>query len=132
MGFVLDNKNTVRLVTLEHTIATHPKLLMGSGPKEAFRLEKPVRLLYTPQEWVAFYYGVKAGEFQDFSAATGDTLVRDSKDPEGPVLVLSKDTIQPFFDAIEDGKYDLPSAQEASIAASFSKIRNTALPAIPD
>lgn len=117
VGFVPGSNNTVRLVTLEHDLVTLPRLI-HNGTVERFKIEgKPIRHIYTPEEWVMFYYGVKAGEFNDQIA--GEILIRDSKDPDGSTFVLSKDIARAFFDSIDAGKYDLPQNQEASIAAFF-------------
>jgi hypothetical protein len=73
------------------------------------RQTQPVALRYTVKEWEAFVYGVKDGEFDDYASGPASDLVpvRDSKDPDGPVLVFSANQMKPFFRAIKTGKYDI-------------------------
>lgn len=72
-----------------------------------------VALRYTTAEWDAFIQGVRAGEFEDYAAGPRTDLIpmRDSKDPEGPILIFTAVQMKPFFDAIRAGKYDLASKQ---------------------
>ncbi len=68
-----------------------------------------ITLRYTRAEWDAFIQGVRAGEFDVYTSGPHSDLIpmRDSKDPEGPILVFTAVQMKPFFDAIHSGKYDL-------------------------
>lgn len=73
---------------------------------------KPIALRYTEKEWETFIQGVKDGEFDDFtsSSAQRHVPIRDSKDPDGPILVFTPLQIAAFFAAIKHGKYDLTAS----------------------
>lgn len=65
-------------------------------------------LRYTVEEWQAFIGGVTDGEFDDMTRSDDkQILLRDSKDPEGPILVFSPLQMNRFFAAIRSGKYNL-------------------------
>lgn len=69
---------------------------------------EPVTLFYTSGEWRAFVNGVKTGEFDDLVAGKTSDLVpiRDSKDPDGPMLAFTVEHMRSLFSAIRSGKYD--------------------------
>ena len=117
IGFVPGRNDTVRIVTVEHDVATHDIFITERG-KRTFPIDPPLQLLYTPDEWFAFSSGVKAGEFDYLQGHEID--LQDSKEFDGPILVISSTAVGPFFDAIKSGKYDLPPEQEASLAALSS------------
>lgn len=75
--------------------------VLESGPK--------VTLRYTTEEWRAFTSGVHDGEFDVYTSGQPSDLIplRDSKDPDGPVLVFSVAQMASFLRAVRLGKYDL-------------------------
>lgn len=78
------------------------KKLISEYPKDA-------SLIYSEKEWLAFLNGAKHDEFDSIvnGDATDSYLIRDSKDPEGPVLVFNKLQMTRFIRAVKKGKYDI-------------------------
>jgi hypothetical protein len=126
VGFVRDRNGNVRLVTLDHNIILDPEIKAFNGPV-ANRADEPVRLRYTPEEWVAFYSGVKDGEFQDLYDNPYQNLLKDSKQTDGPIFVILSQNWRPWMDAIQSGKYDVPKGQEESILDKFEKNKDQQL-----
>lgn len=74
------------------------------------RHTRPVRLVYTVPEWDAFLRGVRNHEFDDLleGSARDYMPLRDSKDPDGPVLLFMVAQMRSFFSALLQAKYNLP------------------------
>lgn len=53
--------------------------------------------------WRKASYSAGNGECVEVASALGQVSVRDSKDPEGPVLTYSADAFQSFLDAARVG-----------------------------
>lgn len=105
VGFVKADSEEL-LITLEG----HFVYDQQDGAVDAHR--ERVALLYTQSEWEAFIGGVSDGEFDDMLDERMLLKIRDSKDPEGTILIFRMDAIEPFFLAIREGKYDIPSAAQ--------------------
>lgn len=57
--------------------------------------------------WRVSSYTGGNGDCVEIAQVKRQTAVRDSKDPDGPKLVLSTQTVRSFFDQMKAGKYDL-------------------------
>ena len=118
VGFVYEEDRTVRLVTFEHDLVVTSK---EGGTLKVDRQREPACLLYTPGEWAAFCLGVKADEAQMHDGQT--VSLRDSKDPNGPILFFTFRIWRPFIDAIKDGKYSIPSVEKKLMRRKQSPLR---------
>jgi len=126
VGFVRDRNGNVLLVTLDHNIIIDPTV-QAYKQSIANRTVDPVRLRYTPEEWVAFYSGVKDGEFQDLYDNPYQNLLKDSKQTDGPIFVIVSHNWRPWMDALQGGKYDIPKGQEESILEKFERNKDQQL-----
>ena len=115
VGFVYGEAWSTRLVIIEHTVVSHPLARLPDGRYKGFVLTEPEKLIYTPEEWVAFYDGVKGGEFQDMYDDPTGACLGDTKAPNDHFFVFTSAGFRAFLDAITNGKYDLLPAQEAHI-----------------
>jgi len=102
-------------VSVVHKYADRITVLRGVRGAES------ITLYYTSDEWQAFVLGVKDGEF-DGMADLGPPLgedgqrviaLRDSKDPDGLVMVLAVTVWSDLLDAVKVGGHDLPSDMRA-------------------
>jgi hypothetical protein len=102
-------------VPVVHKHADRLAVLRGVGEAES------ITLYYTADEWQAFVLGVKDGEF-DGMAGSGPPLgedgqrviaLRDSKDPDGPVMVLAVAAWTDLLDAVKAGGHELPPDMRA-------------------
>jgi hypothetical protein len=121
IGFVRGESEDVQLVVVEHDVATLPfppfwnveknvPGILHNGNGEVF-----ARLVFTPTEWVAFYYGVQTGEFDHVYGGTGDVYTRDSKNPDDYMLCFTREGYCSLLDAIKTRKYDFPERQHTEI-----------------
>lgn len=76
----------------------------------------PAGLVFTPAEWHAFCLGVSDGEFDHLPQG----YMRDSKDPDGTVLVVQTEHWGSLLEAVKSGKYNLPAAQAQALEAEFA------------
>jgi hypothetical protein len=120
VGFVNSEDGSTELVILNHTVVSHPVFLQPDGAYEAYILTEPEKLIYTPGEWVAFYAGVKNGEFQEDYDNPHGAYIRDSKDTDSHIFVFTANGFRAFIDGIMRGKYDLTSEQETLILESWA------------
>lgn len=107
IGFVYgQDGSTVQVVTIEHNC----KVVSNSRRRCVVTyLDEPVRLHYTPEQWVSFCLGVKGNEFQ----LEGQSInLRNSGDRTGPIIAITSTTLSPFITAIKRGKYDILSVEE--------------------
>jgi|GEM_PF-1519411 len=114
VGFLYDEVGDVQLIVLEHTHVVHASMITdGNQPAFIAKLPKdnPERLLFDPCEWVAFYGGIKEGQFDYSGMDSGYGYFCDNKDPRDVVLVHTPQGYTTFLDAVKAGKYDLGASQ---------------------
>jgi hypothetical protein len=124
IGFVPDENETIRLITIEHDFAMASYFLGEDNkfsPEKIHRFAEPVPLVYTPKEWVAYYLGAQTGQFEAVYEGHGHepVLLRDSKNPEGPILVINRNEYRAVIDSLKAGKYNLPEKQHNELVATL-------------
>ncbi len=58
-------------------------------------------------EWRKSSHSGTNGQCVEIAATSGQVLIRDSKDREGPVLAFSPDEWRAFAAGVRDGEFDL-------------------------
>jgi len=116
--------NYVQLIVMEHTRVSHPMAIHVYGEDRVFKAKAPMQLIYSPDEWVAYYTGAKAGQF-DRPPETALPAIRDSKATDQHFFVFTPAGYDTFTNAVKSGKYDLSPQQHAEVAAQLAAARQT-------
>jgi hypothetical protein len=64
-----------------------------------------------PMRWVKSTRSAANGNCVEVAQTVTGVAVRDSKNPDGPVLQFSTETWQGFVDGVRTGTFDLPEAR---------------------
>ena len=56
--------------------------------------------------WLKAQSSTVNGQCVEIAAATGNVAIRDSKDPDGPILVYTSREFKAFLDGARNGEFD--------------------------
>jgi hypothetical protein len=56
--------------------------------------------------WLKAQSSTVNGQCVEIAAATGNVAIRDSKDPDGPILVYTPAEFRAFLDGARNGEFD--------------------------
>ena len=56
--------------------------------------------------WLKAQSSTVNGQCVEIAAATGNVAIRDSKDPDGPILVYTPADFRAFLDGARNGEFD--------------------------
>jgi hypothetical protein len=72
---------------------------------------KKKKLALSPSEreglaWLKAQSSTANGQCVEIASAVGNIAIRDSKDPDGPILVYSASEFRAFLDGARNGEFD--------------------------
>jgi Domain of unknown function (DUF397) len=76
---------------------------MGAASKKKITLSTSER---DGLAWLKAQSSTANGQCVEIAAAAGNIAIRDSKDPDGPVLVYSASEFRAFLDGARNGEFD--------------------------
>jgi Domain of unknown function (DUF397) len=56
--------------------------------------------------WLKAHSSTANGQCVEVASATGNIAIRDSKDPDGPILVYTRSEFRAFLDGARNGEFD--------------------------
>lgn len=56
--------------------------------------------------WLKAYSSTVNGQCVEVASALGSIAIRDSKDPDGPILVYTRSEFRAFLDGARNGEFD--------------------------
>jgi hypothetical protein len=76
---------------------------MDAEPKRKITLSTPER---EGLAWLKAHSSTANGQCVEVASAAGHIAIRDSKDPDGPILVCTASEFRAFLDGARNGEFD--------------------------
>jgi hypothetical protein len=76
---------------------------MDAAPKGKITLSTSER---ESLAWLKAHSSTANGQCVEVASAVGNIAIRDSKDPDGPILVYSASEFRAFLDGARNGEFD--------------------------